>query len=423
MNQKKEMPENIRKMFEQKNAGSNASFVVQKPQSAPIPAPINNKNDEVSPQTPPQENISQNQENTSQNQKELPQKPEKLPQKPEKIEKKEKIEKISQEKTNKKKLSKKTKTIIISLSCLVLIGAIVLTIFLCLPKTKRLDTPTLQVFSLSNQIILYVDENRNADAYEFYYQKQGAKQNSFIYNENQVSLSMLFNDENNQNTLGTYTFWARYVSSNEKLSSKTSEKVTKTFKKQLAKINVGTGIVGNVLTFAKNDKASGYKIYYNGEDYVYITQPVTDNVSVNLKDLFVQNSITPKSYALSIQAIAGENGLYDNSELSDLIEYVHTVELEPVLSATFNKSTYSLDFTINTAKTNTTKFEIELVPYLSESKVIVIEFDEIKENLSYNLSLVFSKFGYLSADVVEMNIKAYGSEYVITSSSLSVTLV
>lgn len=419
MNQKREMPENIRKMFEQKNAGSNASFVPPKPE------PVQTEN----PQS--EESIFQNLENknieNSQEQENIPQNQEKLPKKPEKkekIKKKDKKEETQQENNSKKKLSKKAKAIIISLSCLVLIGAVVLTVFLCLPKTKQLDTPTLQVFSLSNQTILYVDENKNADAYEFYYQKQGEKQNSFNSNTNQISLTMLFNDEENQNTLGTYTFWARYISSVSKLSSKTSAKVTKTFKKQLAKVNISTELTNDVLTFAKIDNASGYKIYYNGEEFVDISQPTTDNVSINLKDLFVEKNIIPNSYTLSVQAVADTNGLYENSELSDLIDYVHTIKLEPVLSATFNKSSYELEFTIDTVKTNTTKFELELVPnYSSDSKIVVIEFDEIKASLSYNLSLVFSKFGYQSTDIVEMNITAYGSEYIISSSSLSVSLV
>ena len=170
MNQKREMPENIRKMFEQRKLASNNSSSTQNPEIVQQPKEV-----EEAPLTPSDASDVQNQEQIEENAdalnkyanpatNEQPASQPKQTKEESKKEEKEKKEKVKKEKPQKgkSKLSKKTKTIIIISSIVLALAiAIVLVVTLCISKTEKMQAPTLKVYSLSNEVMIYVDENEN----------------------------------------------------------------------------------------------------------------------------------------------------------------------------------------------------------------------------------------------------------------------
>ena len=435
MSQKREMPENIRKMFEQRKLASNNALntqnsdTIQQHQESEETSTITV--DENSGQNPvePVEldnslETSNNESNTNINaiNNEQREKKSKLPKESEKKREKEKPQK------EKKQLSKKSKIIIIVASVVFALAvAIVLIVTLCIPKTEKMQAPTLKVYSLSNEVMIYVDENDNADYYEFYIQKTGSSaqiirnsSNNFIY------IKEMLNNKDDASSLGEYTIWARYGSKNEKADSDISNKETVTYTKQLDKINDATlNLETNELTFSRVNNAISYRIYYGAGENEFITQVNPTSSSIDVITVNLANKLKAGNYNLMIQAIAstGENSYYTNSELSKSIEFIYKTKLEPIKTATFKKSTSNIKITLDKNKTNTSKFKI-IINFSTASSPLTVEkeFDSIADSQVLDLSQILSKYSKTASEIASISVIAVGSGYIEDSTAISATI-
>lgn len=435
MSQKREMPENIRKMFEQRKLASNNALntqnsdTIQQHQESEETSTITV--DENSGQNPvePVEldnslETSNNESNTNINaiNNEQREKKSKLPKESKKKGKKEKPQK------EKKQLSKKSKIIIIVASVVFALAvAIVLIVTLCIPKTEKMQAPTLKVYSLSNEVMIYVDENDNADYYEFYIQKTGSSaqiirnsSNNFIY------IKEMLNNKDDASSLGEYTIWARYGSKNEKAVSDISNKEKVTYTKQLDKINDATlNLETNELTFSRVNNAISYRIYYGAGENEFITQVNPTSSSIDVITVNLANKLKAGNYNLMIQAIAstGENSYYTNSELSKSIEFIYKTKLEPIKTATFKKSTSNIKITLDKNKTNTSKFKI-IINFSTASSPLTVEkeFDSIADSQVLDLSQILSKYSKTASEIASISVIAVGSGYIEDSTAISATI-
>lgn len=435
MSQKREMPENIRKMFEQRKLASNNALntqnsdTIQQHQESEETSTITV--DENSGQNPVElvqlDNsleTSNNESNTNINaiNNEQREKKSKLPKESKKKEKKEKPQK------EKKQLSKKSKIIIIVASVVFALAvAIVLIVTLCIPKTEKMQAPTLKVYSLSNEVMIYVDENDNADYYEFYIQKTGSSaqiirnsSNNFIY------IKEMLNNKDDASSLGEYTIWARYGSKNEKAVSDISNKEKVTYTKQLDKINDATlNLETKELTFSRVNNAISYRIYYGAGENEFITQVNPTSSSIDVITVNLANKLKAGNYNLMIQAIAstGENSYYTNSELSKSIEFIYKTKLEPIKTATFKKSTSNIKITLDKNKTNTSKFKI-IINFSTASSPLTVEkeFDSIADSQVLDLSQILSKYSKTASEIASISVIAVGSGYIEDSTAISATI-
>lgn len=442
MNQKREMPENIRKMFEQRklasNNSSNASVQPVAEQIKPSSPDAEEIKGEV--KTEQKEQISQNNDLVDNTKNDITQdlnnevvndqpieQPKQDKDKKAKIAKpkKEKIvkEKKQKEQKEKKKLSKKAKTIItISAIAFVLIITVIVLVIMLIPKVEKMNAPKLKVYTLSNQVMFYVDENENADYYEFYIQKSGDTAKRIPSQSNVIYISSMLNNPNDSKSLGKYTIWARYGSKNEKAVSDISNKEVVVYTKQLDKINDATlNLETNELTFSRVNNAISYRIYYGAGENEYITQisPTSiGSIKVNLAD-----KLQAGNYNLTIQAIADANRYYTNSELSSSINFVYKTTLRPITSATYTKSTSNLTLSLDIEKTNTSKFKIS-IKFKNDLNALSFEkqFNEVLNSQTLDLSLILSKYSKVSSDVDSITIIALGSEYVNNSTEVYATI-
>lgn len=428
MSQKREMPENIRKMFEQRKLASNNALNTQNSdtiqqhqeseETSTITVDENSGQNSVEPvELDNSLETSNNESNTNINaiNNEQTEKKSKLPKEREKKEKKEKPQK------EKKQLSKKSKIIIIVASVVFALAvAIVLIVTLCIPKTEKMQAPTLKVYSLSNEVMIYVDENENADYYEFYYQESGKPAKRIPENHNYIYLRTLVDK------LGSYTIWARYGSKNEKAVSDISNKEKVTYTKQLDKINDATlNLETNELTFSRVNNAISYRIYYGAGENEFITQVNPTSSSIDVITVKLANKLKAGNYNLMIQAIAstGENSYYTNSELSKSIEFIYKTKLEPIKTATFKKSTSNIKITLDKNKTNTSKFKI-IINFSTASSPLTVEkeFDSIADSQVLDLSQILSKYSKTASEIASISVIAVGSGYIEDSTVILATI-
>ena len=414
MSQKREMPENIRKMFEQKNIESNNFSEQQKQEEKP----------EIS-QNEPQVEQKSTVENLPQEQQ-----TEKIPsaiQKENKVQKPPKKPKSKSEKKNKdgkktkKKLPKAVKIILILVAIAVVVAlSIILPIFFKKQQDKRLSPPTLQVYNLSNQTILYVDENKNATGYYFAWEKQENGEWGEVLSTpsptNQLSLNSKLNDQ-----VGKYRIWAKYILGDT--NSKESAKVEITFTKQLAKVDIKK-IEGDILTFSKVDNASYYKIFYDGKNYIQVNQQSEiGDIKVNLSELFLENEVAPNLYNIYVQAIGSEQTFYTDSELSSSKEYAYKTKLEQITSATYQKSTNILEFYANQTS-EISNFQITIIFSDNTTQILEKTYKITDASLQLDLTSTLSTFEKTSQDVRKISIVTYSyDEYIQNSDSVNAIIV
>lgn len=446
MNQKREMPENIRKMFEQRKLASNNSSNAPVQPVAEQIKPSSPDAEEIKEEVKTEQNeqISQNNDLLDNTKNDITQdlnnevvndqpieQPKQDKDKKTKTAKpkKEKIvkEKKQKEQKEKKKLSKKAKTIItISAIAFVLIIAVIVLVIMLIPKVEKMNAPKLKVYTLSNQVMFYVDENENADYYEFYIQKSGDTAKRIPSQSNVIYISSMLNNPNDPKSLGEYTIWARYGSKNEKAVSDISNKEKVTYTKQLDKINDATlNLETNELTFSRVNNAISYRIYYGAGENEFITQVNPTSSSIDVITVNLANKLKAGNYNLMIQAIAstGENSYYTNSELSKSIEFIYKTKLEPIKTATFKKSTSNIKITLDKNKTNTSKFKI-IINFSTASSPLTVEkeFDSIADSQVLDLSQILSKYSKTASEIASISVIAVGSGYIEDSTAISATI-
>ena len=210
------------------------------------------------------------------------------------------------------------------------------------PKYEKMQAPSVIVYTLSNQTIVYVDENKDAVRYDFYIQKQGETSiTSISSNTNSVSIVSKLKSP------GQYTIWARYAGQNVKQNSDESKKYTYVYTKQLnsPSVNLNQG----KLIWEKDTEASSYRLFYGADEEgaLYFSVPQAPSNKSNVEfDLGAEMENLPAGrYSLHVQAVASSSGYYTDSTLGQEISYVNIKSLKEVLTASFNKTTNMLTFT------------------------------------------------------------------------------
>ncbi len=412
---KKEMPESIRKLFEQKQNGT-----MQQEKNKDIVVDDTSTNSVVS--VDDAESLKQNElditdgnkkENKSQDIKKSKKENTKKEKNSKNQTNEEKIE-TENEKSTSKKLSKKTKITILSILLAVVCCAfiITLTIFL-LPKANKMDAPTIQIYSLSNQTRLHVDENEDAVLYEFYIQKKGETNITYIPSPtNEVSIKSKLSSP------GEYYIWARYGGKNSQETSNDSEKYTYYYYEYLDTPKVYVSSDSLTMTWLKVVNAKEYRVFYGIDDqelsYFTVAQPSSTTANV-IFDFAEFNNVSAGNYTLYVQAVADENNYYKSSELSQPILYANRTKLADVQSATYNRENDMLRFTVDTSKTTTKRFEI----IVNNSETFGFVADFINEEYTFYLTPYLKK----GISISSLKIKAVGDgDYITDSDYIDVTI-
>lgn len=440
---KKQMPEHIRKMFEQKNAGKQPAGIIAEESLNKQEDVLIEDNPSSAQESIEQYNLEEQQTNeltqelteevqnseqedvqNLEQTEDVEEQTENSEEKTENIEEQEvnteeqaeqKQEKKSKNKKEKnKKKSKKAKIIIICLLVgVILIGLGVGAYIIFRPTYTKMQAPVVTIHSLSNQTILYVPENKEATNYEFFIQKNGQINTTYLkIKENSISIKDYFS------TPGTYIVWARYVGENNTHTSDYSKKVSYQYLESIQTPVVSMSQDKTKLTWPKISQAKEYKLYYstNGTQVQTITimQPETLITSVEFKMSEI-NKLQAGKYTIYVQAIASNDGYYKDSELTQRIEYDNIKVLSDVLNATYSSNNKTVTFNIDTEKTQTNKFEISI-----NNGTIVYGFS------SDNLAEIYTvDLAYYVKDITVTNlkIKAIGDgEYIINSNYKDVTI-
>ena len=389
---KKEMPENIRKMFEQKkkqdNNAESINLNINEIEDSNInDDQINDLND-----------VTINADNKNNDQ---------VKSKKIKSETKKDLENNTKEKNkDKKKLSKKQKIIISVVASVIACVIIVVSIFLLLPKAMKLETPTLKIYNLSNQTILYVDENKEANLYGFFIQKVGESSiTSLTSSTNEISI------KSKLKTPGKYYIWARYISNNYQFSSEESTKITYDYYETLDTPVASLSQDESQIIFNPIKNAKEYKIYYSmsNTEMSYFTVPNSSNLENIVFDLTQLRLMPAGIYNLYVQAISDETSYYKNSQLGEVVQYINSYKLENITNASFDTNTNILSFELNPKTTNTKRFEINI----NNGKLIQGYVSSEVKNL-YNVDLT----PYLSSGIAvnSLKIKALGDNNFVTDS-------
>ena len=413
---KKEMPESIRKLFEQKQSGTSVQETNNDEGLNTVEANVKKEsaNTVDSSKSDDAFLIEDNKVVKEENAKTLKkEKVKKEKAKKEKL-KNDKIEdskrqetQLEDDKSNSKKLSKKTKITILSILLAVVCCAFVITlIVLLVPKANKMDAPTIQIYSLSNQTILHVDENEDAVLYEFYIQKKGETNIAYLSSQtNEVSI------KSKLSTPGEYYIWARYGGKNSKETSNDSEKYTYYYYEYLDTPKVYVSSDSLTMTWLKVVNAKEYRVYYGIDDqelsYFTVAQPSSTTTNV-IFDFAEFNNVSAGNYTLYVQAVADENNYYKSSELSQPILYANRTKLADVQSATYNRENGMLRFTVDTSKTTTKHFEI----VVNENEIFGFVADSINEEYTFDLTPYLKK----GVEVSSVKIKALGDGDYITDS-------
>lgn len=427
MSQKKEMPENIRKMFEQKNMQSNNFSEKQNEVEQPkIPQNAEQVESLNTNETLPQTEISQNvgNENVPQTENQAKTPPQKPKTKPEKKEKAKPEKKKNDNSKNKKKLPKAVKIILILVAIAVVVAlSIILPIFFKKQQERKLTAPELKVYILSNQTILRVDENKDAVQYYFGWQKVENGESGDIESTDSNTNQISFNEKLTENSdVGTYEVWAKYKLSDGR-DSKESKRVQVKFTKQLETVQIKKLEDGN-LTFTNINKASYYKLFYDGKEFITVSKKEElGDITVNLARLFSEKNITPSAYNIYVQAIGSEQTYYTDSELSTPKEYVYQSKLDKITFASYQKSSNILEFFANTSDT-IGNFQITLTFTDNTLQILEKSYKLSNSSLQLDLTSMLSTFGKTSQDVAKIEILAYSeNKYIQNSDSVDVSLV
>ena len=393
---KAQMPEHIRKMFEQKGIAVQQSAPPKPQQETEVDSvsqqnlePENQEQEiveqEVEVQELEQENfeeeISQEQsaEADAEEVEELNQETntEETTQQEEQ-ETNKKSKKASKEKKDKKKMSKKKKVLISVLTPLgvVLAAAIVLVVLHFIDINKQLVTPELVVYETTTGAYLKVEENDRATGYEFYMTYAG-KTTKMESSSADYSLKAKVEKP------GEYVFYARYIGQTENANSEYSKKVSYTKYDKLAAPVVTKK--QTTLEWTAVAKATKYYVYYGSdqEQPLYIEQPATQNGENVVFDLQKINQKGAGAYTLYVVAVGNEENYIQSSPLSQPIAYSYTVKLEKPVSLYFDKTTNKLTINVDTQNSPTKNF---LITINSNKLSFSYEADKLASSQTLDLS-------------------------------------
>ena len=319
----------------------------------------------------------------------------------------------SQDRKQKKsgKKSKINKKILFwCLAGLFVVALIIVAVVVFSPKYEKMNTPTVTVYTLSNQTIVYVEENKDAVRYDFCIQKQGENTVTYL-SSNTNSISIV----SKLKAPGNYYIWARYVGQNRQQNSDESEKYVYTYTKPLNAPNVNK--TGSKLLWEKDGQAKEYRVYYGANEegalYFVVNQPASSFANVEF-DLSTLSTLAPGRYSLHVQSVASASGFYTDSELGREISYDNVKTLGNILTATFNTSTNLLTFTVDIEKTFVTKFEININGGAVSGQLVA---SELASSYTFDLT------PYITSNVTDLKIKALGENSFVNDSGYKVCTI
>ncbi len=391
-NSKKEMPEHIKKMFEQMHNKSDEKF-----DDLSVPQDESKAMDEtVQAETVQDENVLDNKTMAPNSQV--------VDDKKADGEK----DKKSQESNKKKhKLSKKTLIILISCISAVCIVALVLgLVFGLSPRYTKMSAPTVEVHALSDRTIVSVNKNENANIYEFEI-SFGTSQNTIRSNNPSVTITSYLT------VPGEYVIRARYIGDNARENSDYSEAYSYANYKTLTSPSVT--LQNGVLAWEKVDNAQSYHIYYGSDEnaplYLLATQSIdTPNVTF---DLSVLSSQKAGRYYLYVQAIASPNSYYTNSDLSKVAIYDNVKQLATPQDVNYDRQTNTI--IMNLTET-IAEYDIEIV--INKTYTYIYNLQGESTRLSIDLSPYI-----LAQDITSIDVRALGDdEYLLSSQTVNVAL-
>ncbi len=389
-NSRKEMPEHIKKMFEQMHNKSDEKF-----DDLSVPQDESKVMDEtVQTETVQDENVQNDKAEVIESQVD-----------DKKADGEE--DKKSQESNKKKhKLSKKALIILISCISAVCIVALVLgLVFGLSPRYTKMSAPTVEVHALSDRTIVSVNKNENANIYEFEI-SFGTSQNTIRSNNPSVTITSYLTAP------GEYVIRARYIGDNARENSDYSEAYSYANYKTLTSPSVT--LQNGTLTWERVDNAQSYHIYYGSNEnaplYLLATQPTgTQNVTFDLSALSSQKA---GRYYLYVQAIASPNSYYTNSDLSEVVIYDNVKQLLSPTDVSYDSQTNTISMTL---PQTVAEYDIEIVINKTYTYVYNLQGDT---QLSIDLSPYI-----LAQDITSIDVRALGDdEYLLSSQTVNVAL-
>ncbi len=395
-NSKKEMPEHIRKMFEQrhsKSGGQPDDLSAPKDEQSEVLNDSEKQTEKDVVENPDENEVTES-EIVSDNVTPKANEEEPKPHEDEKNKKK-------------RKLSKKALIILISCISAACILALVLgLVFGLSPRYTKMTTPTVEVHTLSDRTIVSVDKNDNAQIYEFEI-SFGDNKDTIRSNNSSVMITSYLTQP------GQYIVRARYVGDNARENSDYSQAYIYLNYKTLASPTVT--LENGLLTWGRVDNAESYYIYYGSDENspLYLLATQTDGTQNITFDMSALSSQKAGKYYLYVQAVAPANSYYINSDLSAVVEYDNKKNLSAPTDVTYDSDLNTIMMTLSKGETD---YKIEIV--INKTYTYVYDFKGESTQLTIDLS------PYISAqDITSIDVRALGDdEYLISSQIVNVAL-
>lgn len=281
----------------------------------------------------------------------------------------------------KKPLSKTAKIVIIASACAVAVLAIIIGIIIAINSSKKqLETPEVFVHALSNQTILSVDVNENANYYEFHIKDSENKTVVTTSEQNTISINSYLTKP------GKYFISAKVIAKEQRLSSEMSQVYEYEYYVQLEAPTIS--LDENTLIWEPIINATAYDVYYkvteNGE---FLKQQVLANGLNNLS--FDVTTLSRGIFEVYVCAVNSVNSYYSQSNFSNSVAVINKENLsnpfDVAYSLTTNKLTFNLDSDCDTktfkiyvngvamydfvASEISSSYEVDLVPVLGGIEV------------------------------------------------------
>ena len=300
----------------------------------------------------------------------------------------------------KKKLSKKSIIIISVVVALCVVGLTVGLVLGLLPRYTKMDSPQVNVISLSDRTIVSVDANADAVIYEFVLQAQGEQPQSIRSNSPSLTLTQYLK------TPGVYQIRARYIGENEAQNSDLSEVYVYQYYQTLQTPNATKQ--DDKLVWERVGMAGGYRVYYGTNDgaltFFTVDQPSSDTQTVEF-NLSQFDTLPAKNYFVYVQAVGLQDSYYVDSDLSTVIEYANVKTLATPSDVTYNRSENLLTFTYDDDLVANLVFELNINGGLYIYKT------NVKGNISIDLMPYIN-----SQSVNNLLIRALGDDVCLLSS-------
>lgn len=299
-------------------------------------------------------------------------------------------------------MTKKIKTLIVSITCGVVIVGIALTLFFIVNICQKLEKPkNLRVIDNlpNNQIIIQVDEVNSAEKYVFKITKNN-NSNLFLSTTNTLDVTSQISE------VGTYQISCQAVGKTKSSISDYSSVVQYTVTRKLNMPVIELHNTEQKLLFTSVANADSYKLIYGvDEQGEFKTLEESRNADLGRR-YFDLSSLEKGSYSLSVVALASG---YESSDMSSQVLFIKNDVLETPTNLSFNTSNKMFSF-----ESSCKDFKI-VISYENSELTKTFYIQEITQNKVFDLS------SYAENDISKIEVTALGKvqEYTINSQTAS----